>query len=278
MTRQLANSWLYLLLMGGNAEMRALDYKLVKGQKHLTYDTIRRFVLDELSKLSRDEANSHIQTCPRCRSIKYCLTNPHRAPRKGFSLNIPTKVWWAALILLLISGVVIAASVLFKPVPADPVSFQEPVVENAPIQAPVESEAAPVLEAIDTLSEAVDEPQVSEAVENKKFDNYIEKPQNQTRPQVRGIYGKITLEGQPVSGVTVMTPGSSRARLTDASGKYYIQVPARARSLIFIYQGKQLIKSIDSNSRRLDLQLNSENMAYPQRPEPTVEVSPDSIG
>lgn len=259
--------------------MRPLDYKFISGQKHLTYDSIRRYVLNELTRMAKDEASSHIETCPRCRSIKHSLANPERRPAKSMSFQIPAKIWWAALILALTAGVIVAGVSFLRSTAEEPMTFEEPIEENQPTEIPAESEAAPVLEAIDTLSEVVDEPQVTDPITpNKKFDEYIAKPQTQTRPQVKGIYGKITQDGQPVAGVTVMTPGSSRARLTDASGKYYIQVPSQARSLIFIHQGKQLIKSIDANSRRLDLQLNSENMTYPQRPEPTLEVSPDSVG
>jgi len=259
--------------------MRPLDYKFINGQKHLTYDSIRRCVLNELSEKSKDEANSHIETCPRCRSIKHSLSNPQRPATGRKSFDISPKILWSALIVLMTAGVITAGYLFMKPTPSEPINFEESAVVNQPAEIPAESEAAPVLEAIDTLSEVVDEPKVSDPISpNKKFDNYIEKPQNQTRPQVRGIYGKITQEGQPVSGVTVMTPGSSKARITDNSGKYYIQVPSSARSLIFIYQGKQLIKPINADSRRLDLQLNSEDMSYPRRPEPTLEVSPDSVG
>ncbi len=259
--------------------MRPLDYKTIGEENHLTFDSIRRYVLKELSQLGEEEAKSHIEGCPRCRSIEQSLAFPSSYRRNNIQDRYMPKVWWGVLLFVLALGILTTYFVL-RNSPSEPVSLQEVniPIANSEAEVPVESEAAPVLEAIDTLSQITDEPTVADPIStNKKFDNYIEKPQNQPQPQVRGIYGKITQDGQPVPGVTVMTPGSSKARITDATGKYYIQVPSYAKSLIFIYQGKQLVKGISSSSRRLDLQLNGEDMTYPTRPATAPGASNDSL-
>ncbi len=253
--------------------MRPLEYKNIGEEKHLTFDSIRRMVLKELSDLAEKEASDHIQQCPRCRSIQQSLAYPADSRKNApVELQLP-RFLWVALILISIAGLVMAAFFYLKE-PKEPLTEELPiedaqatVVPNPDEQVPPESEVAPVLEAIDTLSQINEEPPtLPDAVSaNKKFDNYIEKPPNQVQNRVRGIYGKITNNGDPVSGVTVMTPGSNKAKVTDHTGKYYIQVSNRARSLIFIYQGKQVVKTIPSNSRRLDLQLNFEEMTYPSR-------------
>ena len=133
---------------------------------------------------------------------------------------------------------------------------------------------APVLEAIDTLSQINDEPEVEAPVApNKQFDSYIETEQSQPHLRLWGIYGKITGNGQPLAGVTVMVPGSSTARVSDQGGKYYIQVPRNTRELVFIYQGRQLVKELDPDSRRLDIHLKMNEMTYP---EPESSKSGDS--
>ena len=99
---------------------------------------------------------------------------------------------------------------------------------------------------------------------NKQFDEYIEKEQTQNRVKLRGIYGKITANGKPLPGVTVIVPGSRSGRVSDAGGKYYIQVPRGANSLLFIYQGKQLRKPLDDDKRRLDINLKLESLPFPE--------------
>ena len=253
--------------------MRPLEYKYIGEERHLTYDSIRRLVLKELSNLGEAEALEHISQCPRCRSIQHSLAYPAESRKSSLSYQIP-KVWWIAALLVSLTGMVLAA-VYFLKDQSQPVSevmeMEVPpgdlgTVDELPDQT---EEVAPVLEAIDTMSEITDEPPTlpDPVSPNKKFDDYIEQPKNQVQNRLRGIYGKITNDGQPVSGVTVMTPGSNTARISDHNGKYYIQVSTRTKSLIFIYQGKQVVKSIDPNSRRLDLQLNIEEMSYPSRPE-----------
>ena len=86
---------------------------------------------------------------------------------------------------------------------------------------------------------------------------------------LRGIYGTISADGDPMKGVTVMVPGGKMAKVSDANGKYYIQISETANELLFIYQGKQLIKSLNPESSQLDIQLQMENMSYPDIEYPT---------
>ena len=92
--------------------------------------------------------------------------------------------------------------------------------------------------------------------------------------KVRGIYGKIMANGKPLEGVTVMVPGSGIAKVSNAEGKYYIQVPTNIDSLKFIYQGKQLVKELDPTLRNHDLYLKIDRLTYPQihTPESSDEI------
>ncbi len=260
--------------------MQPLEYKNIGEEKHLTFDSIRRLVLKELSDLSEKEARNHIQQCHRCRSIQQSLAFPEDARKAKLPDQYLPKIWWSALILILVAGLLTAAYIFWQSNPFPATSTPLPVEASQTAEAQEDPEednqAAPVLEAIDTLAQVNEEPEETQ-VSNKKFDNYIEQPKNQPQTRLRGIYGKITNDGQPVSGVTVMVPGSKKARVSDATGKYYIQVPVYAQSLIFIHQGKQLVKPLSSQSRRLDLKLNSEELNYPSRPENLVVEEADSI-
>ena len=86
---------------------------------------------------------------------------------------------------------------------------------------------------------------------------------------LRGIYGTISADGDPMKGVTVMVPGGKMARVSDANGKYYIQISETTNALLFIYQGKQLIKNLNPESSQLDIHLQMENMSYPDIEYPT---------
>jgi hypothetical protein len=76
------------------------------------------------------------------------------------------------------------------------------------------------------------------------------------------IHGLITANDQPLQGVTVMVPDSKTARVSNADGKYFIQVPDSTTVLVFIYQGKQLLKELDVITGRMDINLTPENMEY----------------
>jgi hypothetical protein len=81
---------------------------------------------------------------------------------------------------------------------------------------------------------------------------------NNGKKKLRGIYGKITANGKPLQGVTIRVLGSRIAKVSNSKGKYYIQVPSNVDSLKFIYQGKQLVKELDTTSREQELYLNIE--------------------
>lgn len=256
--------------------MQPLEYKTIGSVKHLTFDSIRRLVLHELSDISERDATKHISECPRCKSIHTSLASPSEI-RKDHSQNrhIYTLIGGVLLVVALIG---LAASFIYfgsskKPeeqaveATSDLLDFREPDQTN------VSELVAPVLEAIDTLSQINEEPVIADSTSTKHFDHYIEQEQKNPSVKLRGIYGKITGNGQPLPGVTIMVPGSSKARVSDPGGKYYIQVPRHTRSLLFIYQGRQLVKPLDPKSRRLDIHLKTEIMTYPDR----TNVSSDSI-
>jgi hypothetical protein len=249
--------------------MQPLEYKNIGSEEHLTFDSIRRLVLNELSDLSEREARKHIEECFRCKGIYDSLATPSEI-RKGYSYkkNTLTLIGGVVTVILLIG---LAGSFLYfggsskgmKEKRAES-GYLPNIVEEAK-KSEIRQEIAPVMEAIDTLSQISDEPEVETPVApNKLFDNYIEAEQAQPRIKLRGIYGKITGNGKPLPGVTVMIPGSSTAKITDPGGKYYIQVPQNTRSLVFIYQGRQLVKRLDPNSRRLDIYLRTEEMSFPE--------------
>jgi len=250
-----------------------LEYKNIGSDRHLTFDSIRRLVLHELSDLSKREAKKHIDECYRCKSIHESLASPSEII-KDHSQNRNNTIMIGG-VLLVVALIGLAASFLyFGSLSKAP---EANVVESASglqdILAANETESselvAPILEAIDTLSQINDEPAVTDSLTaSKQFDDYIEKELEQPTIKLRGIYGKITGDGQPLPGVTIMVPGSKKARISDAGGKYYIQVPRNTRSLVFIYQGRQLVKRLDPQSRRLDIHLKTKSMAYPDRKEP----------
>jgi len=248
--------------------MQPLEYKNIGSEEHLTFDSIRRLVLNELSDLSEREAKKHIDECYRCKGIHESLVSPNNIRKNtGQKRNVLIMIGGGKLVLILIG---LAASFLYYG--SESSSLEEKVVGPTPeievSKQPVltdSKEIAPVLEAIDTLSQINDEPDIADPLAtNKQFDDYIENEQKRPTVRLRGVYGRITLGGKPLPGVTVMVPGSSQAKISDPAGKYYIQVPRHARSLVFIYQGKQLVKELDPNSRRLDVHLKASDMAYPE--------------
>lgn len=262
----------YILAFMG--DMQLLEYKTIGSENHLTFDSIRRLVLHELSDLSERDAKKHIDVCYRCKSIHECLASPSEI-RKDHSQNrnIPTII---AGVLLVVALVGLAASFLYfgsssKELGGNAVDAISEIQNTAPDEKESSDQAAPVLEAIDSLSQINDEPAIADSLTTKQFDHYIEKEQVLPIVRLRGIYGKITGNGQPLPGVTIMVPGSNKARLSDAGGKYYIQVPRNTKSLIFIYQGKHLIKQLDPQSRRLDIRLKTGNMDYTDRKTTNIE-------
>lgn len=253
--------------------MQPLDYKNIGGEEHLTFDSIRKLVLHELSELSEREAKKHMEHCMRCRDIYQSLASPNEV-RQSFSDNRTVKPMVVGL-LSVVGLIGAAASILYfgsesKPVEETTTEAPVPYSGNQDfeeVQESNEEAVAPVIEAIDTLAQISEEPAVESPLPtNKQFDQYIEKEQNQPRIKLWGIYGKITADGQPLPGVTVRVPGSNSGKMTDEGGKYYIQVPRNTKSLVFIYQGQQFVKNLDPVSRRLDIYFRSEENQDPKTP------------
>lgn len=255
--------------------MQPLEYKNIGGKEHLTFDSIRRLVLHELTDLSEREAKKHIDNCIRCQGIYMSLAKPSEVRQSDSNNYVFKPMIMGILLVIVLIGT--AASILYfgsESKSAEKTMVELPKIteldqQSMPEIPEEESQAAPVMEAIDTLSQINEEPELEPSLPtNKQFDEYIEKEQSQPRVRLRGIYGKITADGQPLPGVSVMVPGARRGRISDEGGKYYIQVPRDTRSLIFIYRGKQLVKDLDPDSRRLDIYLKSESFSYPEPQEP----------
>jgi hypothetical protein len=126
------------------------------------------------------------------------------------------------------------------------------------------SQASPGLDAIDTRIRIASETTTEASNRERAQHSDIIVDGEKGQLTLQGIYGTITADGDPMKGVTVMVPGGSTARVSDAHGKYYLQVPHGTDSLLFIYQGKQSIKVLDPESRQQDVQLQIENMLYPE--------------
>ena len=268
----------YHYILASMGDMQPLEYKIIGSEQHLTFNSIRRLVLHELSDLSERDAKKHIEDCFRCKSIHESLTSPSEI-RKIQSQNriVPTMIGGVILVVILIG---LAASFLYfgssskelKENTVESTSEFQDVTKADEMKS--NEQVAQVLEASDTLSQINDEPSITDSLTtNKQFDQYIEKELEQPSIKLRGIYGKITGNGQPLPGVTIRGPGSRKARISDVAGKYYIQVPRNTRSLVFIYQGRQLVKQLDPQARRLDIHLRTESMTYPDSANPETSTA-----
>jgi hypothetical protein len=265
--------------------MQPLEYKYIGNEEHLTFDSIRRMVLHQLSDQSEREAKKHIGQCVRCKGIHQSLVAPAEVRKQ----HLPNRKISPALVGILLVFILIglATSVLYfgaeLKAPEKVAQIFTPEI-NKPIESNDEEIVAyledtetvdPVIESNDTPAQIAQKTEVLAALPtNKQFDEYIEKKQTQPLEKLRGIYGKITADGKPLPGVTVMVPGSKSGRVSDEGGKYYIQIPRSAQALLFIYQGKQLLKPLDPSQRSLNINLNPESLAYP---EPAKQETPANI-
>jgi hypothetical protein len=102
---------------------------------------------------------------------------------------------------------------------------------------------------------------ISAKPDNKHFDTYVG-TENQLK--LKGIHGKITANGVPLQGVTVMVPEGRTAKVSNSNGNYDLQIPENTNVLQFIYHGKQLVQTLNSTSDRLDIDLKIESMSYPK--------------
>jgi len=259
--------------------MQPLEYKYIGNEEHLTFDSIRRLVFNQLSNLCELEANQHIEDCYRCRSIHESLASPAGIRKNNSAGNIGSKVF--AAILLVMVSVGLAVSFLYFGDPANLsklVSWSLLKIQKGAITKltpnPPQIEftddlkriaAAPVLITIDSLTRVSAKPDIGiDSGVNKQFDDYIGTEAGNAETALKGIYGKISANGEPLQGVTIMAPDSRTAKVSNPSGNYYIQVPSSTTSLVYIYQGKQLIKELDSISRRHDINLKIDTMEYPE--------------
>lgn len=247
--------------------MQPLEYKNIGGEEHLTFDSIRGLVLRQLSATDEQEASKHIDKCPRCQGIYKSLARPSEI-RQENAPNVSTGPLLLGLGLVAVL-IIAATSILYfgkesKPAEEKIADFSKPgeaeTVETPEVEENTVEDIPPIV--VDTLTRTNDEPiaEEPELPTNKQFDQYIEKEQREPQVRLRGIYGEITADGTPLPGVTVKVPGYGSERVTDADGKYYIQVPRDTKSLLFIYRGKQLTKELDPNLRRLDIRLKSESL------------------
>ncbi|MBP1641096.1 MAG: SusC/RagA family TonB-linked outer membrane protein [Bacteroidetes bacterium] len=68
-------------------------------------------------------------------------------------------------------------------------------------------------------------------------------------------------DGQPVIGATVLVKGTSTGTITDANGKYSINLPANAKTLIFSYVGMTTVEQEAKSSMKIVLQSDSKQMS-----------------
>jgi TonB-linked SusC/RagA family outer membrane protein len=68
-------------------------------------------------------------------------------------------------------------------------------------------------------------------------------------------------DGQPVIGATVLVKGTSTGTITDANGKYSINLPANAKTLIFSYVGMTTVEQEAKSGMKIVLQSDSKQMS-----------------
>lgn len=82
--------------------------------------------------------------------------------------------------------------------------------------------------------------------------------------QERVLKGAVvdSANGQALPGVTVTVPGTRAGVITDASGKFSIQLPNGAKQLLFSYVGyREQFVQLTSELKELDVQLSSSSQA-----------------
>ncbi len=261
-----------------------LKYQYITGEIHLTFDSIRSLVFHKLNKQDEVKAKRHVQNCFRCKSIYQSLVNPEEVRKNRVRSKVKSN-WLHGLMLIGILMVLATAFWHFrgmsylsvenlhrllsggpqntetnqtvKPIPIPPKSgSSQDLIKSDPV-----SELKPV----DSLLNQSGEPETENIPSASKMLHSSNKTENGSpETTTRGIYGKISANGAALHGVTIKVPGSRSAKVSDSSGKYYLQIPRSATSILFIYRGKQLIKELDPDSRHLDVNLKIDNMDYPE--------------
>lgn len=275
--------------------MQPLEYKNIGREEHLTFDSIRRLAFHQLSTLKEREARHHIQACNRCQSIHESLALPGRVRRNRVKRSTGLQWLSSGLLVIMLLGLTasylylgglknlsfknLAGSLhsmwsfdesnLYLPVPIK--MEKERITDLIPDSPEIESKdkvksrpTVPIAKVIDTVPELPAKPDIEIASGVKKQSNSNIEPEQEDPGRVTGIYGKITANGQALQGVTVMVPGGNTAKISDSDGKYYIQVPRGTGSLVYIYRGKQLVKELDPESRKRDINLKIDSMEYPE--------------
>ena len=234
--------------------MPSLRYKFIGSEQHLSFDSIRRLVLHQLSIQDRRRAWKHIEQCTRCGSIHESLAKPQLVMRRRSSKGHVAMLFLGIVVVIGLSLTYVNFGANIKLSKADMsiiYSWGLMKIQNKalPKQTPRPPEVAP------------SEKSVSNFLLKSIYPHY--KPVLKSHLiNSNEIHGLITANDQPLQGVTVMLPDSKTARVSNAEGRYFIQVPDSATVLAFIYQGKQLVKELDAIPGRLDINLTPENMEY----------------
>ena len=256
--------------------MPPLRYKYIGSEQHLTFDSIRRLVIHQLSNLDRRRAWSHIEQCNRCRSIHESLARPEKVIKRRSSSSYGSKLLIGALLIagliaLPISWEQVAS---YTNVSCEDIStiyswgllkIQRNKLSTLNPQPPnVTSDYNFKKYAFNAFENTI-EPVAG----NYPFQHYgrtVISSNQQRNPQIdfNEIQGVITMDDKPLQGVTIMVPSSKTAKISNADGKYQIQVPHNTVSLLFIYQGKQLSKILDTTDGTLDINLSIDSMKYPE--------------
>ena len=267
--------------------MRLLEFKRIGKEKHLTFESIQRFVFDQYSEFSEAEARQHLTECSRCYGIYESLVRPKKVKEKRSVRRVGGRVLSRTLLILGLGGITGSflnfentSNLNFKDfsdllVTAVQRIGKEEIAKLTP--------RSPELEPLDefNLNAAThqlkerDAPPV-ESIAEVEVDSGSRKPPNTQRrnPEVnqrtglKEVYGRITADGEALKGVTVMVPGGNTAKVSDSSGRYSIQVPEEIASLVFIYRGKQTTKFLDPASVKSDVNLKIEEMIYPELEDP----------
>lgn len=264
--------------------MQLLEFKRIGKEKHLTFESIQRFVFDQYSEFSEAKARQHLTECSRCYGIYESLVRPGKVREKRSYRRTGARVFSRALLIMSLGG--IAGWFIYFGGTSDlnfkslsdlfMTALQRMEMGEIAKLIPLPPELGPLdnyngsvpdgqLKDIDAPAPVEDRPKIGVVSGVSKTSKSQPGVQEANQPTgLREIYGKITTDGAALQGVTVMVPGGSTAKVSDSTGQYYIQVPKNIASLVFIYRGKQTVKELDPASRKRDVSLNIEDMIYPE--------------
>jgi hypothetical protein len=261
-----------------------LKYKYIGSEQHLTFDSIRKLVFHQLSALDRRKAWKHVENCYRCGSIHESLTRPSNVRKNRSRSSSLSKVFHGTMLILGLIGMSISfihfgvntkvsgedvlelyswGLMKIKNEELSKVNHQPPDVH--PSDHFMESVTNSLLKSIDPIADISGNKHPGSTSNYKKtVISYPDAEQDNQHIRFYEIHGIITVNDEPLQGVTIMVPDSKTAKVSNAQGKYNIQVTGHTASLLFIYRGKQLVKTLDSTPGRLDINLTIEKMTYPK--------------